>query len=336
MNNIQIDNYEKLFSMNYGSSSDIIKQETNNDCAFTGVICGDCNLPATTHGHNIWECTKCGNLIEQMIDNSAEWRNYTDDNGKDTTRCSAVINKLLPQSSKGTIMLSTTTSNYQMRRSQKVHAWSAMTYKERCLNNIFKDISLRSLNGHILANVTKLAHEYYKIISELHTARGVMRKGLIAACLFMACKKQGVPRTSQEIAEIFQISDKWVTKGNKKFTELWNLSGQEHISYKDECQSQDYLARFCSNLLESHSELLDVSRKISQICKDNDILSQNTPISVAASSIYVATLHLALKDIVTRSDIALAAKTSQVTIGKCYKEMMKNPKIWVQDNINFV
>ena len=95
-----------------------------------------------------------------------------------------------------------------------------------------------------------------------------MRKGLIAACLFMACKKQGVPRTSQEIAEIFQISDKWVTRGNKKFIELWNLAGKEHISYKDDYQSMDYLARFCSKLHNQPAELLKKSREVSTFAKN--------------------------------------------------------------------
>lgn len=335
MNIEQINNYEKIFSFDFDHSKRTSKIIDEKGCN-AGLLCQDCCIPAVSHGHDIWECPECGNFVEQLLDNSAEWRNYGEESGKDSTRCSTVINKLLPQSSKGTIMLPTSGSNYQQRRSQKVHAWSAMTYKERCLNNIFKDITLRSLNGHILTNVTKLAHEYYTIVSKDHTARGVMRKGLIAACLFMACKKQGVPRTSQEIADIFQINDRWVTKGNKKFTELWHLSGHEHITYKDDCQSCDYLARFCSNLLDDHTELLDLSRKISKICKKNNLLSQNTPISVAASSIYIATVHLGLKDKVSRTDIANAAKTSQVTIGKCYKELIKNKDVWRDDNIKIV
>ena len=214
------------------------------------VICKDCNVPGTTHGLDTWECPNCGVFLEELIDNTAEWRMYPDGSRPESIRCSTVVNNLLPQSSKGTIILSNANSNYSMRRTQKVHSWSAMTYKERCLNNIFQDISLRSLNGCILGNVTKLAHEYYKTVSDLYIARGVMRKGLIAACLFMACKKQGVPRTCQEIAEIFQISDKWVTRGNKKFTELWSRAGKEHISFRDDCHSMDYLARFCSKLTQ--------------------------------------------------------------------------------------
>jgi len=323
MNSSVISDYECKF--------DLLKSETaefesvNNN---KSIICKDCNVLGTTHGLYTWECPKCGSYLEELIDNTAEWRMYPDGIRPDTIRCSTVVNTLLPQSSKGTIILSNSNSNYAMRRTQKVHGWSAMTYKERCLNNIFQDISLRSLNGCILGNVTKLAHEYYKTVSELYIARGVMRKGLIAACLFMACKKQGVPRTCQEIAEIFQISDKWVTRGNKKFTELWNLAGKDYISYKYDCQSMDYLARFCSKLHQDKGELLKTSRNISSKCNKNSILSQNTPVSIAAASIYMATIILDIESIVLRSDIAEVAKTSQVTIGKCYKEMLKYPEIF--------
>ena len=110
------------------------------------VICPDCICPTVTHGLNIWECSQCGSLVDNLIDQTAEWRMYQDGIKSDTVRCSTVINDLLPQSSKGTIILSKSNSNYNMRRTQKVHSWSAMTYKERCLNDIFQDISLRSNN----------------------------------------------------------------------------------------------------------------------------------------------------------------------------------------------
>lgn len=323
---MDVDKYICLFDL--PSSNDDVDEVSNNDNrAKTAVVCEECKVPGVTHGLNNWECPCCGGFIEQLIDSGAEWRNYQDGNKQDNTRASTVINNLLPQSSKGTIIMSSNNSNAQQRRTQKVHQWSAMTYKERCLNNIFQDITLRSLNGCILGNITKLAHKYYKTISELYTARGPLRKGLIAACLFMACKKQGVPRTCQEIAEIFQISHQVVTRGNKKFTELWNQAGKEHIAYKDNCQSMDYLARFCSKLHQDNGDLLRISRLVSKYCKDNSLLSQNTPVSIAASSIYMACIILELESKINKCKIAEVAKTSQVTIGKCYKELSKHPKI---------
>lgn len=324
---MSVSKYTSLFGL--GNISEEIASDTSpdiaNDCRI--ISCRDCQIPAITHGCDTWECPKCGSMIEQLLDTSAEWKMYQDGTKSDMIRCSTVINQLLPQSSKATVIMGSS-SNAAQRRTQKVHSWSAMTYKERCLNNIFQDITLRSLNGCILGNVTKLAHEYYKTVSELYTARGPLRKGLIAACLFMACKKQGVPRTCQEIAEIFQISDKWVTRGNKKFTELWNQAGKEHISYKDDRQSMDYLARFCSKLSEFDGKLLKVSRIVSAFCIENGLLTQNTPVSVAASAIYMSTILLDMETKITKSDIAGVAKTSQVTISKCYKEIIKNQKVF--------
>lgn len=334
MNYEKINQYAELFNtLQINSNTGIDNSEEKKNFNNNGIIiCPDCNKPTITHGLNIWECEKCGSLVDSLIDQSAEWRIYQDGIKSDTVRCSTVINELLPQSSKGTIILSKSNSNYNMRRTQKVHSWSAMTYKERCLNDIFQDISLRSLNGCILQNVTKLAHEYYKTVSELYVARGTMRKGLVAACLFMACKKQGVPRTCQEIAAIFQIDDKCVTRGNKKFSELWNMAGKDHISYKSDDQSSNYLPRFCSELNPDSDNLLIVSKQISTLCKKNSILTSNTPISIAAASIYMATIILNIESHILKSDIAKVANTSQVTIGKCYKELLKFQKTIYSDS----
>lgn len=337
MNHQLINQYAEIFNISenqdQSQKSNKIEKNVKNDTVNNKaiIICNDCKIPTITHGLNIWECSKCGSFVESLIDQTAEWRIYQDGIKSDTVRCSTVINELLPQSSKGTIILSKSNSNYNMRRTQKVHSWSAMTYKERCLNHIFQDISLRSLNGCILQNVTKLAHEYYKTVSELYIARGTMRKGLVAACLFMACKKKGVPRTCQEIADIFQINDKCVTRGNKKFIELWNIAGKEHISYKDDDQSSNYLPRFCSELNPDSDKLLKISKRISILCKQNSILTSNTPISIAASSIYMATIILNIESEIIKNDIAKVAKTSQVTIGKCYKELLKYQKLIYSD-----
>ena len=189
MDTSDICKYESLFELQ--NTIDIKTLDTDSEHVRDVVICKDCTVPAVTHGRSTWECPKCGSIVDELIDTTAEWRLYPEGGkSENAVRCSAIVNNLLPQSSKGTIILSGNNSNYNQRRTQKVHSWSAMTYKERCLNNIFQDISLRSLNGCILGNVTKLAHEYYKTVSELYVARGVMRKGLIAACLFMACKNK--------------------------------------------------------------------------------------------------------------------------------------------------
>ena len=51
----------------------------------------------------------------------------------------------------------------------------------------------------------------YKQISDVRIHRGSNRNGIIASCIYKACCLQGSPRSTQEIAEIFQISIKNTT-----------------------------------------------------------------------------------------------------------------------------
>ena len=48
-------------------------------------------------------------------------------------------------------------------------------------------------------------------------SRGANRKGIIASCIYKACSIQGCPRSTQEIADIFKIDTKNMTKGCKNF-----------------------------------------------------------------------------------------------------------------------
>lgn len=293
--------------------------QSKDDTALDIIICEHCNIPAITHGFDIYECEHCGILLETRIDAQAEWRFYDGDGKPDPARCSMPVNPLLPQSSLSSIMLTKGQTNYAMRRTQKIHSWGAMTYKERCLHHIFQDMSLRSLNGCILNNITKTAHGYYKKISEMHVSRGEIRKGLIAASVYMACKKVGVPRTTQEIAEMFQVSERCVTRGNKKFTELWNRSGEEPILYADDCQANDYIIRYCSKLDTGNKELFNLTKQLSDTCHTHQLLTQNTPVSIAAACMFAAVQMLGLN--FTRAQVSEITKTSEVTIAKCVKEL---------------
>ena len=57
------------------------------------------------------------------------------------------------------------------------------------------------------------ASSLYTIISSTKISRGSNRKGIIAACVFYACKECNVPRSSKEIANMFDIDITVMTKG---------------------------------------------------------------------------------------------------------------------------
>jgi len=308
----EVEKYEKLFGLNEPEVLIDDDEFLKNNI----IICKDCNLPTISNGNNIWECKTCGCFIEETIDTTLSFNARNELEGTS-------ISKFLPNSSKSTIMLNKFNTGYEQMRKQKVHSWSNMTYSERSLNNVFIDIKLRAVNSSILDNITFTAQEMYTDISKVYIPRGNLRKGVIAACLFQSCKLKGYPRTSKEIARIFQIDDKIFTKGNKKFNEVWFKIGNEYIHENKIDEIDDggtkYLARFCSTLYNSNERLLELSRIIIKFIIRNEILRKNTPLSITASSIYLAISILKLN--ISRTKISQVTNVSNVTIVNCFKKI---------------
>ena len=70
----------------------------------------------------------------------------------------------------------------------------------------------------------------------------------------------------------------------------------------------------------------NLQKKISDICNKKQFLSQNTPVSISAACIYVASTILKLP--ITRANVSSITKTSEVTISKCYKELQPHMELF--------
>ena len=159
-------------------------------------------------------CKDCGVEKDTILD-EAEWRYYgaEDSKNSDPTRCGMPINTLLPQSSVGTVVsFSHQTNNCETRKIRNYSSWNGMPYKERSSNIVFNEITnvckRANLPNCIIQESKRLYNDIYnfdKTITnkEKNIKRGNNKKGLIAATVYQACIEKGVPRSHDEIAEIF-------------------------------------------------------------------------------------------------------------------------------------
>ena len=77
-------------------------------------------------------------------------------------------------------------------------------------------MEIRAKNAGIPSCIIEVAKQMYKQVSETKISRGENRKGIIASCIFIACKKfDKCARSNKEIAEIFKIEPTNMTKGFK-------------------------------------------------------------------------------------------------------------------------
>lgn len=287
--------------------------------------CQYCHKSDMIHNNDgLIVCKNCGATSDKIIDQSAEWRyyGYNDNKNSDPTRCGLPINNLLPQSSMTSVISNFgKNDSYEMKKIRRYHTWNSVPYKERALHEVFDSFSV-ALNSGIPICIVEEAKSMYKVLSEAKISRGSNRKGLIASCIYIACKKGNVPRSAKEIADMFNLDITVMTNGCKKFIEIWNMVNKEKSGniVLNASQSDDFIHRFCSKLNVS-PDIVRLCILISEKAEEFSIVSENTPPSIAAGSIYLACQIMNIN--ITKKDISEVCKISEVTISKCYKKLYK-------------
>ena len=308
---------------NYFESLDSLKEKETKD-----EKCCD-NIKNYTYDDGLTLCKICQCEITNIVDNP-EWRyyGYNDSKNKDPTRCGMPENVLLPKSSLGTSI------SYGKRdeTSQKIsmlQQWNSMPYSERSLYKVFENIQRVCKTNHLPEKISTTAKSLYSIISKTKISRGNNRKGIIAACVYHACKECNVPRSINELAHMFSIQSTVMTKGCKNYTEIIRMSqmNRERIFQINPVNLYDFIDRFSSKLSLTEEEIKKIHH-IAKLCESKNMINDNTPPSMASGCIY---MYCKLKgNKITKKDISDICKISEVTINKCYKKLELNQEILKQ------
>jgi transcription initiation factor TFIIB len=297
------------------------KNKNNNKKEILCEECGSDNIIEDT-SHGILVCTNCGQVVSSLMDCGAEWTQYNDDNKKDMNRCSHPISRLLPQSSMATTIVGACSS-----RIKTLHGWSAMPYKERSLNEVFKIIQAKCAENKIIKCIEDDAKIMYKNIAECKhlegknlgksvIIRGKNRMSVIAACILFACRKKNKSRSAKEIAKSFKLKRTEITKGCKIFQKLAKIT---NIELKlNSVNPEQFIIRFCEELRVKNN-FIDQAIQISNNSQKLQIASVHTPISLATGSIF---MMITLNELnIPKKVIAEQFNVSQVTIAKAYKKL---------------
>jgi transcription initiation factor TFIIB len=293
--------------------------EFNQDKEIKNTSC--CSLKENYQNDNgTIICKKCQNTIYN-ISTEAEWRCYGTNEVKnqDPTRCGMPVNILLPESSVG----STVAFNYNNKTMGKIRQyqqWQGMPYKERSKYKVFNEITEICKQNNIPTKIINEAKSLYNIVTQTKISRGANRKGIIGACLYFACKECNVPRGSKEIAIMFNIDSKVMTKGCKKCQEIiqMNKSNKNRLSTNTSIKPCDFIERFCNKLNIDDMNIQAIFELCNRITNQN-IICENTPQSVAAGCILYYCKHNNIE--FNKKEISSICKISEVTINKCNKKI---------------
>jgi transcription initiation factor TFIIB len=210
----------------------------------------------------------------------------------------------------------------------RIQNWNKMPSDERSLYEVFKHIDTLNKNYYISSKIINETKHYYKKISEKDEnitgflTRGNIRKSLIAACLFIACKNNNKPMREKEIADICNLNKSDVTRGIKKFSEL---EKNKNIKINNVNNSIHYFINKYSKILNFESHIIKMTHLLYIRSKKLKLLNNNNNESICAGLLYFVSqyFHVNLK----KKSIIEILNISEVTINKIHKEFNNNKDI---------
>ena len=272
-------------------------------------ICRECSGTKIISPEGLPTCSECGLVDDRFIDDTAEWTSGMTDDGKvnDPSRCGNPNPnpELFSQNwGKGTVISTQRSSTYENKRMAKINFHMSMNHKDRSLFHAYKDIdeACNTLPDSIL----KDAKMMYKKFNNIKLTRGAVRLGIKANCVLYACRLAQFPRTTKEIAEMFGIQSKDISRTTQMFQDT--IAGKTEKNYVT--KAFDVMNR----LLNSFEVTRDERFRCNKMCnatEDCVDLMSKTPNSVAS-----AIIHIVLGSKVTKAEMCEKCSVSIPTLNK--------------------
>jgi len=287
----------------------LIKDKTPKLKPMDNRTCEKCSTYKTLTREGM-VCMECGNVDQIYIDDTAEWTSGVTDDGRvsDPSRCMIPTSnqELFSESwGKGTVIATKYTSSYETKRMAKINFHSSMNHRDRSLFHAYKDIDEACMN--IPESVLKDAKTLYKKFNENKLTRGAVRSGIKANCDLYACRLANIPRTTKEIATMFGIQCKDLSRTTSIFTETIQdkKTGKNYIT-----KPFNVMSRLLNSFEVSRDERLQCNQMCSALEECVELMSKS-PNSVATAVIFIV-----LNKRISKSEICEKCSVSVPTLNK--------------------
>lgn len=278
-------------------------------------------------------CGSCGLVLsDRVVDTRSEWRTFSNDdqNGDDPSRVGDAGNPLLDTEDLST-MISYVPENVKAGRElNRAQSKSLVDKKDNALSAAYAKIS-QMCDGYQLPKIVQDgAKEVYKLVHDERLLRGKSQESIMAAAIFIGCRKAKVARTfkeiwaltnvpKKEIGKVFKIIKRVIQEKDETNPGAYSLIKDSEQT--TQTSAEDLIRRFCSHLGLSN-EVTNAAEYIARRCKESGILAGRSPITIAATVIYMTSLLFGAE--VTPSKIANKTGVSDGTIKTSLKVMYED------------
>jgi len=303
-------------------TSDPTEQVDEEESTHQCPECDSGNI-ITDQGERI--CEDCGLVLDDaQIDRGPEWRAFNSNERDEKSRVGAPTTQTMHDKGLTTQIdwkdkdaYGQSLDSRKRNRMQRLRTWQERIRTkdagERNLQFALSEIDRMASALGVPRSVREVASVIYRRALNEDLIRGRSIEGVATACLYAACRKEGIPRTLEEVTDVSRIDQKEIGRTYRYTSRELKLEIQP-------TDPKEYLPRFASEL-DLPEEVTSKAREIVDTSAEQGLLSGKSPSGFAAAAIYAASLLCNEKK--TQSEVADVAQVTEVTIRNRYQEQIE-------------
>jgi transcription initiation factor TFIIIB Brf1 subunit/transcription initiation factor TFIIB len=305
----------------------LAKKEYDGDIPFKKNdlknICTNCESPDFHKEHTFIICSNCGLTIYDDI--------YYEEHADNQVFCEEIQTKV---------------TNYggsnRMLKMQKWLQWTNAEKNDYKLKKYTRDLCDKlKINEGIIDPVCELVLQIMHAIKKQNDGpkRSRVKDGIIIACIYYTSKNLNSrqPYSYIDLAKQINLDIKYISKADKIIMELTNCNENKQDNNNGACGSGscinidkniinqtekpiDYVISSINNYkLNIDKNIIEKTQVLIDICEDNDILLDHTPLSIGASCFYYLLIENSIN--IDTKLFSEMYNLSTVTILKTYNKL---------------
>ena len=266
-------------------------------------------------------CEKCGLVVvEKSYSLDQDWRAFTLTEKQERSRTGYMLTNTIYDQGLSTTFngdvdakgkkLDPETQNLMLRLKKQDQRAKVNLSSERNLKIALSIMGKACSELHLPEHIHEQAAKVYRITLKEDLVRGRSIDGFVAASILVACRQNRMPRSIIDISKATNLSDHSVKFHYRLLLKEFNMK-----------LPIDRPMKFISSLsskLNLNGSVEQYSLRLLHKAKENNLVVGKNPRGVAAAVLYMACQETGTK--ITQSEVARAAKTSEVTMRKRFKE----------------
>jgi transcription initiation factor TFIIB len=285
--------------------------------------CPNCGKRMLVEDPNSGEltCGNCGYVVsEKAVDQGPEWRNFSDERGKDAARAGAPTSIMYRDMGLSTVIgrsnrdaAGRSFASPMKNTIDRIRKWDnrspAFGNAEKNLGIAMRELDKMGDKLGVSQAVKERAAYIYRKALERGLLRGRSIVGIAAASLYAAFRDTETPRTLKDIAAVNNLDKKAVARDYRILLREMDLS----MPVADAAKSVNRIA----SKVGMSEKVARKAVEIVRMTEAREISAGKAPMGLAASSLYLA--GVLEGEVKTQKEIAEAAGVTEVTVRNRYK-----------------